>query len=137
MTNKELLEQNTVQNEDSAVAWRFGVVANITRSHLDENGELRYGTKAFTSGTKVYLGGKNWDKENPEIGVIGRNRFGRIVVEGVPISLLENVRTQRIYKPQVLKIMEYLEELDGWAWWKRTVADRKDTELFVKEWRNK
>lgn len=137
MTNKELLEPDTVKNEDFATAWRFGVVANITRSHLDEDGEIRYGTKAFTSGTKVYLGGKNWDQENSEIGVIGRNRFGRTVMEDVPVNLLENVRTQRIYKPQVLQIMEYLEWIDGWEWWKRTVADRKDTELFVKEWRKK
>lgn len=137
MTNKELLEPDIVQDEDSAATWRFGVVANITRSHLDENGEIRYGTKAFTSGTKVYLSGKTWDKEDPEIGVIGRNRFGRTVVEAVPVSLLDNVRTQRIYKPQVLKIMEYLEAIDGWAWWQRTVTDRKETELFVKEWRKK
>ena len=83
------------------------------------------------------MSGKTWDKEDPEIGVIGRNRFGRTVVEAVPVNLLENVRTQRIYRPQVLKIMEYVEELDGWEWWKRTVADRKEAELFVKEWRKK
>lgn len=119
---------------DKQVEWRFGVVANITHSHLDEGGELCYGTKAFTPGTKVYLGGKYWDRANPQIGVIGMNRFGRIVVESVPVDLIEKVRTQRIYKPTVLKIMSYLEAMDGWEWWKRTAADRKDTEQFVKEW---
>lgn len=119
---------------DKQVEWRFGVVANITHSHLDDSGELRYGTKAFTPGTKVYLGGKFWDRTNPQIGVIGMNRFGRIVVESVPVDLIEKVRTQRIYKPNVLAIMSYLEAMDGLEWWKRIVADRKDTERFVKEW---
>lgn len=117
--------------------WRFGVVANISHSHLDENGELRYGTKAFTPGTKVYLGGKDWDSTNFSIGVIGQNRFGRFVVESIPVGLLERVRAQRIYKPTVLKIMDYLAAMDGWEWWKRTAADRKETERFVKEWNNK
>lgn len=147
-------ESNTVRDEDAVVRvttekgavcltadkiakrqdWRFGVVANITHSHTDENNELRYGTKAFTPGTKVYLGGKYWDKENPQIGVIGMNRFGKTVVESVSVSLIENVRTQRIYKPKVLAIISHLETMDGWEWWQRTVADRKDAERFAKEW---
>jgi len=47
---------------------------------------------------------------------------------------VENVRTQRIYNPKVITIMEHLEAMDGWEWWKRTAADRKDTEQFVSEW---
>lgn len=119
---------------EHSTEWRFGVVANITQSHIDAEGVQRYGTKAFTSGTKVYLGGKCWDKTAPTIGVIGQNRFGKMVVESVPVELLENVRTQRIYEPKVLAIMGHLEAMDGWVWWQRTVVDRKDTEQFVKIW---
>lgn len=35
--------------------WRFGVVGNIVRQHLDDKGIIRYGTKAFCGGTKVYI----------------------------------------------------------------------------------
>ena len=81
-----------MENEQN---WRFCAVGNIVKSHLDEEGVQRYGTKAFTGGTKVYLGGKCLTSIVPElseIGVIGLNRFGKYVVEHVPIQLIENVR---------------------------------------------
>ena len=51
--------------------WRFGVVGNIVSEHTDENGNIYYGTKAFTPGTKVYISGKFWDKQRTDISVIG------------------------------------------------------------------
>lgn len=65
--------------------------------------------------------------------MIGRNRFGRVVLESVPINLIENIRTQRIYKLHVLEIIDYLRVMEGWEWWERTAADRKEAENFVKE----
>ena len=114
------------------INWRFGVVGNIVPEHTDENGNVYYGTKAFTPGTKVYINGKYWSHDKTNIGVIGRNRFGRIVCETIPIKLIDNIRTQRIYKPHVLEIMHYLYMMDGWDWWGKTAEDRKDSELFVK-----
>ena len=114
--------------------WRFGVVGNIKESHLDENGELRYGTKAFTPGTKVFLGGKDWDSSREVIGVVGQNRFGRMITEAVPVELIENVRTQIIRHPRVLDIIDYEESMEGWIWWQRTAADKKETQQFVKDW---
>ena len=113
--------------------WRFGVVGNIVSEHTDESegGRVYHGTKAFSSGTKVYIDGKRWTPERTEVSVIGRNRFGRVVLETVPLNLIENIRTQRIYKPHVLEIMEHLSIVDGWEWWNRTAADRKETEQFV------
>ena len=35
------------------VEWRFGVVGNIVSEHTDENGNVYYGSKAFTPGTKI------------------------------------------------------------------------------------
>ncbi len=113
--------------------WRFGVVGNIVSEHTDDNGNIYYGTKAFTPGTKVYINGKYGDYDRTDISVIGRNRFGRIVLETVPINLIENIRTQRIYKPHVLEIIDYLRVMEGWEWWERTAADRKNAEHFVKE----
>ena len=120
--------------------WIFGVVGNITAKHIDEDGNTYYGTKAFTPGTKVYIAGKywmphigtDWDPSTAEIHVIGRNRFGRITAEYIPVFLIENVRTQRIYSPLVLAIISNIHSLDGEEWWGSTVADRKGCENFVK-----
>ena len=124
--------------------WIFGVVGNIIAKHIDEDGNTYYGTKAFTPGTKVYIGGKYWmpligtdrDLSTTTIRVIGRNRFGRVAAEDIPVFLIENVRTQRIYSPNILDIISYLHLLDGEEWWGNTVADRKGSENFVKMFKN-
>lgn len=115
--------------------WRFGVVANITEYHIGDDGKKYRGTKPFTPGTKVYLGGKNWNKTSNSIGVIGLNRFKRTVVEWISVDCLENIRTQRIYRPHVLEIIRHEEHSEGWEWWSRTASDRKETEEFVKNWK--
>ena len=133
LMNKETEKEGVIDMEN--VIWRFGVVANITEYHIGDDGKKYKGTKPFTSGTKVYLGGKNWDSTRQNIGVIGRNRFGRIALEWIPIDCLTSIRTQRIYKPRVLEIIDQEERMEGWDWWKRTTSDRKETEEFVKNWK--
>ena len=126
-----------VENEQN---WRFCAVGNIVKSHPDEEGTLRYGTKAFTGGTKVYIGGKcltSVIQEIPEIGVIGLNRFGRYAVEYVPTQLIENVRCQAVLKPKVISIIDGLERLDGWQWWGRTAYDKRDVAAFCKAMNSK
>ena len=117
--------------------WRFGVAANIAEYHTGEDGKKYRGTKPFSPGTKVYLGGKVWDSEQNCIGVVGRNRFGRVALEFIPLECLENVRTQRIFKPCVLRIIDREEAYEGWEWWGRTSQDRKDARDFVKDWNNR
>ena len=114
--------------------WRFGVVANIKEYHIGDDGNIYRGTKAFTPGTKLYLAGKNWDNTRNTIGVIGRNRFGRVTLAFISVNCLENVRTQRIFRPLILEIIHYLEFCEGWPWWERTAADRKDAVRFVRDW---
>lgn len=117
--------------------WRFGVASNIAGKHTDSNGNVYYGTKAFTPGTKVYLDGKYWSNNRDDISVIGHNRFGKMVIESVNINLIENVRAQRIFNPQILNILSLLEAMDGWTWWGQSSCDRKETKQFVKDWNNK
>ncbi|MBR4950176.1 MAG: hypothetical protein IKZ25_05305 [Clostridia bacterium] len=116
--------------------FRYGVVANIIEYHTDENGNVYRGTKPFTTGTKVYLNGKHWNTNKRQIEVIGRNRFGRIALEWIDTWFLENLRVKRIYKPNVLKIMNYLEVVEACPWWNQTHEDRKDAIRFVEEWNN-
>ena len=119
---------------DEQTAWRFCAVGNIKSHHVDENGQLLYGTKAFSGGTKVYIDDRTWGLHDGHISVIGMSRFGRYTIESVSVDLIENVRAQRIYKPTILKIMDYLEVADGWPWRGRTAEDRKAVKSFVKMW---
>lgn len=112
--------------------WRFGVAGNITKTHYDDEGILRYGSKAFGGGAKVYLCGKYWTKGRDTIGVVGLNRYKRMVYEDVPPELIENVRCTKVYKPSALRIMGDFEFTD--FWWDNSPADGKDTKRFVKMW---
>lgn len=116
--------------------WSFGVVGNIVKTHLSEDGSLRYGTPAFRGGARVYLDGKNWKDSADWISVIGFSRGNHYQIAEVPISLIENVRCCRILAPAVLEIIHHVEVLDGWTWWGRTAADKRETEAFVSKWNN-
>ena len=120
--------------------WRYAVAGNIKRSHIDENGILRYGTASFKGNTKVYLCGRLWDERLPEknkthISVVGLSRGGRYYVDYVPISLIENVRLTRVYTPSVLEIMSDWEFADGW--WGNTQEERDDASAFLKSFKEK
>ena len=119
---------------DSNKNWRFCVVGNIVKEHVDEDGNVFYGTKAFTGGTKVYIDDRSYLLNKGLVNVIGLNRFKRYAVEQVSVELIENVRAQRIYKPTVIKIMARLESLDGWSWRKRTADDKRAVKAFVENW---
>ncbi|MBQ8612284.1 MAG: hypothetical protein IJ412_11345 [Oscillospiraceae bacterium] len=113
-----------------AQEWRYGVAGNITKTHFDEQGILRYGTSAFSGGTKVYLCGEYWTKGQKTILVIGLSRCRRVVYSEVPTELIENVRCTKVYKPAVLDLM-------GDIWWDNSVASKKGTMRFVELWNEK
>ncbi|MBR4727495.1 MAG: hypothetical protein IK080_06350 [Clostridia bacterium] len=114
--------------------WQYCVVGNVVKTHLDENGILRYGTVAYSGGTKVYLCGKYWEFDMDEIDVIGLSRRGRQhCVNSTPVGLIKNVRLSRTYKPAILSIMNDPEFRD--CWWSNTPEDRADAEAFVAEWK--
>ena len=46
---------NKNQQTEPVQEWRYGVVGNITKTHFDDQGILRYGSSAFCGGAKVYL----------------------------------------------------------------------------------
>ena len=120
--------------------WKYAVAGNIKKSHIDENGILRYGTSAYKGNTKVYLCGRLLDErllnENrKEISVLGLCRGRRYYVDSVPIDLIENVRLTRVYQPTVLKIMSDWEFADGW--WGNTQEECNDALAFVKHWNEK
>lgn len=113
--------------------WKYCVVGNITKSHIDENGILRYGTSAFTGGTRVYLCGKYWDPSRKTIGVIGITRGKKHHVIDTDPAYIENVRCSKVYHPAVLDLM------NNWKmhtlWWGNSEADRQDTLVFAYNWK--
>ena len=112
--------------------WKYCVVGNISKSHVDENGTLRYGTAAFSGGTKVFLCGRFWNPTGNTIEVAGLSRGKCYYVDTVPVHLIENVRPSRAYKPAVLEIMGDWEHAD--LWWHNTREDKQATEDFVVKW---
>jgi hypothetical protein len=115
--------------------WRYCVVGNIKKSRVDENGMLRYGTAAFTGGTKVYLCGRLWNRSMDQIDALGLNRFKVQQVVETDISHIENVRFQKVFKPSILKTMGYFEFED--CWWGNTKEDKADAEEFVAWWNSR
>lgn len=114
--------------------WKYCVVGNIVQTRIDENGVLRYGTSAFSGGTKVYICGKYWDERVKTITVIGLDRFKKFTVSDISPNTIENVRCQRVYNPKVLEIMDDFEFWD--YWWGNTTEEKKSAELFVEKWNN-
>ncbi|MBQ6266257.1 MAG: hypothetical protein IJK64_00635 [Clostridia bacterium] len=123
-------------NETQKAAWKYCVVGNIVKTHIDANGVLRYGTVAYSGGTRVYLCGKYWSSDEETIDVIGLSRRGRQhCVNETPVELIENVRLSRTYKPAILALMNTPEFQD--CWWNNTPEDRAEAEAFVAEWKTR
>ena len=116
-------------------AWKYCVVGNITKTHTDADGVLRYGTAAFPGGTRVYLCGKYWDAAREDICVVGLTRGKRWQVVDTDIRCIENVRCSRVWKPSVLKIMDDFEFYD--CWWHCSKEDKAETKVFVKLWKQR
>ena len=116
--------------------WKYCVVGNIVRTHVDDAGILRYGTLTYSGGTRVYLEGRFWTPDRDTIPVVGLCRGKRYLVDyKVPVELIENVRCSRVYTPAVLAIMNNWEFKDWW--WHDTVEDKKETEVFVSMWNDR
>ena len=115
--------------------WTYCVAGNIKKMHFDDNGTLRYGTHEFTGGTKVYLSGRLWDRTCDHINVLGRNRGKKLQVVWTDISLVENVRCQKVFNSAVLEIMNNFEFCAGW--WGKSKKEKADAEAFVQWWNRK
>ena len=82
--------------------WTYCVVGNIKKTHYDADGTLRYGTAAFTGGTKVYISGRIWDRTRDHINALGLTRGKQLEVIWTDVSQIENLRCQKVFQPTVL-----------------------------------
>ena len=112
--------------------WTYCVVGNIKKIHYDEDGTLRYGTAAFTGGTKVYISGRIWDRSRDHIYALGLNRRNELQVVWTDTEHIENIRCQRVFQPGILEIMDDFEFRSDW--WGKSKKEKDDAEEFVKWW---
>ena len=122
-----------IKTELNNIDWRWCLVGNIVEKHeFGEQHEIRYGTKHFSPGTKVFInlvyGGFGHDK----IQVIGIPRHKRNYIEvAIPRAYVENFRIQKVFKPSVIKRMSN----SKWRWWGNT-DDIRNEIIKVLEWLN-
>lgn len=115
--------------------WTYCVVGNIVKTHVDKDGTLRYGTAAFTGGTKVYLCGRLWRKRHDHIEAMGISRRRELQVITTDIALIENVRCQKTFKPAILAMMDNHEYRH--CWWGKSKREKEHAEAFVRWWNKK
>ena len=132
-------EYNPYKFLDGEIKWRYCVVGNIIPTHVDEDGILRYGTRAFPGGRKVYLSKSFWP-EKGTIKAVGLNRYmSKYTAEGISLDLITNIRRSRVYSKRPLEIMSYLDLSP--TWWGNTVYEKQRAEEFAaalrefQEWR--
>jgi len=124
--NKEKELENSGPHE---LPFIWCLIGNIIDEHLDGKEKiLKHGTKHFSPNTKVYCFPVKWGDGYEDIIVIGKHRKSfKSVVIVMPSKFITNWRLQKVYKPNVLKLMR---SQDGW-----TNSDKdKETILGMLEW---
>lgn len=101
---------------------RWCLVGNIVTCHeYGEDQQIKYGTKQFSGGTKVYIAPAQWGDGYEKVVVIGISRKVRHYIEVIiNRRYIENYRLERVYKPSILQRM--LEST--YRWWDDTEQGR-------------
>ncbi len=111
--------------------WKWCLVGNIVQEReYGENHEIKYGTKHFSPGTKVYCARGLWGDGYENIIVIGKYR-GRVKYTKLIMQrkYIEKFRCQKVFKPAVLKLMNKS------GFWNDT-DDSRNTIMRMAEWLN-
>ncbi|SOC16445.1 hypothetical protein [Pseudobutyrivibrio ruminis] len=108
---------------------KYCVVANIkSDSYCDKNGFIRYGTKVFPAGRKIYLSRRLWKNG---VVAMGLNRYkSRYDTDTVPLDLVENIRVTRTFKPSILIKMGFCDEYID-MWWSHRAEDFKRAQEYA------
>ena len=102
-------------NEIEYSNWRYCLVGNIVDRRLyGENHEIRYGTKNFSPGTKVYVSYPHWGDGGEYRVVIGLPKNRKKLIECIiRREFICNWRLKKIYPSSVLDKMDNSE----YSWW--------------------
>ena len=109
--------------------WRWVLVGNVVETReYGENHEIRYGTKRFSPGAKVYIAPSHWGDGGENVIVIGVPRKSKKYIEIImPGKYIENYRAQKVFKPAVLKLMYR----SKYWWWDDSDTDRDRIQWFI------
>ncbi len=113
--------------------WQWCLVGNIVEKHeFGEDHAIKYGTKHFRPGAKVFINLVYGGMGHENILVIGVPRHMKQYIEVViRRKYVCNFRVQKVYKPAVLKMMKDSE----WDWWGNDEETRESLEKSA-EWLN-
>lgn len=118
--------------ENDSECWCL--VGNIIDRHeFGELHELRYGTKQFRPGAKVYIAPIQWGDGGEKVVVIGVPRHTKQWIEVVMRrDYITNFRIKRVYSPTLLRIMHNSEFL----WWDNTQQSYDDIATCIEALQN-
>lgn len=103
-------------------SWCWCLAGNIVSEHIyGEEHQIKYGTKQFSVGAKVFLAPMNWGDGYEKVIVIGLPRYGKKYIEVVThFEYIENLRIKQVYSPAILKRMCS----SPYCWWGDSEDDR-------------
>lgn len=108
---------------NSGHTWCWCFVGNIIKQHeYGEEHVIKYGTKHFSHGTKVYLAPAQWGDGYEKIVVIGLARQKKYIEIITRSNYIENFRIQKVFNPAILKIMCN----SKWRCWGDTESDKNE-----------
>ncbi|MBU5462701.1 hypothetical protein [Lachnoclostridium sp. MSJ-17] len=118
-----------MNKDEKNYIWRWCLVGNIIEKHpYGEEHEIRYGSKHFSGGTKVYIAPAQWCDGMEKIVVLGLSRYSRNFVEVVISNkLVENFRLGKVYQPALLRRM--LES--SYIWWDDSEKDKESIITYI------
>ena len=107
--------------------WIWCLVGNIVEKHeVGEEHEVKYGTKHFSRGTKVYCFPPLWGDGYERIKVIGKPRKRKHLITIITrANCIENWRIKKVFNPFVLR------EMARNGGWKNTDRDKADIEKMI------
>ena len=116
-----------------SLEWRWCLVGNIRETReCGEDKEIRYGTKHFSGGTKVYLAPAQWGDGYENVVVIGKPRHKKGFIEIVlRLKYMTNFRLQKVFDPHLLNRMDK----SKYSWWENRDTDRELIEKML-QWVN-
>ncbi len=110
------------------IEWIYCLVGNIIDEHaFGPDKEIKYGTKHFAPGAKVFCFPYQWDPGNGTLLVIGKARKKYKLIKVVmQVRYIHNFRLKKVYDKEVIREMYY-----GLGW-----DNTEDSKNRIIQWAN-